>query len=36
MYLNAIISLIKSNASEDAKKMLDKAKKQPHFSSLSD
>lgn len=36
MYLNAIISLIKSNAFEDAKKMLDKAKKQPHFSSLSD
>ena len=36
MYLNAIISLIKSNAFEDAKKMLDKAKKQAHFSSLSD
>ena len=36
MYLNAIISLIKSNAFDEAKQMLDKAKKQSSFSSVAD
>jgi pentatricopeptide repeat protein len=34
MYLNAIISLIKANSMDDAKKMLKQAKKQSHFSSV--
>ena len=36
MTLNAIISLIKSNAFDEAKQMLDKAKKQSSFSSVAD
>ena len=36
MQFNAIISMIKSNSFEEAKQMLQKARKEPQFSSVED